>query len=154
MIHPYYHLKAKMLFLAVFFQHADCIYIASIPGNNKDEPEMSPAADIANNNIAMLETGVETWYANTNTTSSINNNGTSRTIKTHFKQWPAGHIVQNTDCVGKKTELRQRPNGGLNGSITTSITTSDINRVMGCHSSCRYRHERGLLVLVAFVTDG
>ncbi len=44
--------------------------------------------------------------------------------------------------------------GGLNGSTTTPITTSDITHAVGCHSSCHYHCGHGLLLVLAFVTDG
>jgi len=48
---------------------------------NHYEPELSPAANIANNNVMTLEAGAnkETWYANMNNNTSNNNNGTSHT---------------------------------------------------------------------------
>jgi len=61
---------------------------------NHYEPKLSPAANIVNNNIAMLETGVVCQYEH-------HHQQQQQWHKLHqqctSKQWLAGHIVQNTD---------------------------------------------------------
>jgi len=74
---------------------------------------------------------------------------------THFKTtagWLYCPRTTGTLCLWKKAE-QQWLDGRLHGSTTMS-TTSDITHVAGCHSSCHYCHGRGLLLVVASVTDG
>jgi len=101
----------------------------------------------------------ETWYANLNNNSN-DHNGTIRTRDALQNNWRVVVLSGTLCCIkGKKTEQQQWLDGGLHGSTTTSITitsitASDITRVVGCHSACHYYLGRGLLLVVSFVTDG